>query len=399
MATPVFCCGFECGISGPHWLVTNGTFDTTIIRNGLRSGRINASASTAQLSFQDALGFGGTLIVARAYIRFTTFPTIDFPIFTASTGTSSCGIVFKSSDGKLYPGRDNAGTLTVGAAGITPILNRWYLIDIRVNVVANPWLVDCAIDGISFAQLSLAIAATNTSDVRFGRLYATGGAVTVDMYCDDILVSQTTGDYPLGGGIVNHFLPTSDGTHNVAGANDFERSATGTDITNLTTTAFQLIDDVPMKTGVPTEYINLIAPPNATDYVEVIFGAAPGINTPVVAPRSINAVIAFACSATGTNNLRVALNDNGTTNDIYNANSAISTSCLYTFKHYALAPTGGAWTVASGAGNFNNIRMRCYTNDPAPDPFLASIMIEAEFAEPKQKVVQINQSVNRSNTY
>lgn len=256
----------------------------------------------------------------------------------------------------------------------------------------NPWTTDIKVNGVSGAQATAALAAQTATAMILG----VADTCTANINVDDFILSNTPGDYPIGDGYVNHFIPTSDGTHNVAGANDFERSATGTDIINSTTTAFQLIDDVPLKSGVVSEYINLIAPPNATDYVEIVFGPASGISTPILAPRAVEVICAYASSAAGTNNLRLALNDNGTTDDVFNANGGVGTTANYARKCYALAPTGGAWTVASGAGNFNNIRLRCLTNDAAPDPWLASAMIEAEFMmPPKGQKIIIVQAVKR----
>src|SRR3990170_4548894 len=88
---------------------------------------------------------------------------------------------------------------------------------------------------------------------------------TADFFHDDIVVSNTALDYPIGAGYVNHFVPTSDGSHNVAGAADFRRGDTTTDITNATTDAYQLVDDVPLDDVTPDadDHIRIVAPPNA----------------------------------------------------------------------------------------------------------------------------------------
>ncbi len=380
MATPVWACGAECGIgsgaTGAHWSFgTAVSFSTATVRSGARSIRVSPSAQNP--SAVGTQSFGGTLGVLRYYFRAATLPSVDVFVAGLGVGSDRAGLAFKVSDGKVYAGRGASGAITFGATGVTVTTNTWFCVDIRVNVIANPWVIDARLDGVALGTFSPAVAATTIGSV------ALAGEVTAtyDHFFDDFVVSTTTGDYPFGAGNVYHFIPTSDGTHNVAGANDFERSATGTDITNATTTAFQLVDDVPLKSGVVSEYINLIAPPNATDYVELVYGPAPGVSTPTVAPRAVEAICAYASASAGTNNLRLALNDNGTTDDILNTTVGPGTTATYIRKHYATAPTGGAWIVTAGAGNFNNIRIRCLTNDAAPDPWFASAMIEAEFAE------------------
>ena len=77
-----------------------------------------------------------------------------------------------------------------------------------------------------------------------------------DVFWDDVLLSHTAADHPLGAGHANDFVPTADGTHNIAGTGDFQRTTTGTDILNATTTAYQLIDDVPLETT-PVDRINM----------------------------------------------------------------------------------------------------------------------------------------------
>jgi hypothetical protein len=226
---------------------------------------------------------------------------------------------------------------------------------------------------------------------------------TGDVYYDDVLVSHTGADYPLGPGAVGTFVPTSDGTHNVAGAADFRRTLTATDILNSTTDAYQLIDDVPLESGSSVDWINMVAPPNATDYVECIFGAAPWTQVPIRAPRAVEIVAGIHQAGTGTGNMEIRINDNGTMDTFYTATTvAGSTSVAYKRKHYATAPTGGAWTVVSGNGNFNNLRMRFGSPaavDANPDQYLDCIMIEAEFAEaapPQRPQLNINQTVKRA---
>jgi hypothetical protein len=185
--------------------------------------------------------------------------------------------------------------------------------------------------------------------------------------------------------MLNHFVPTSDGTHNIAGAADFERTLTGTDILNATTTAYQLVDDVPLESGASVDWINMVAPPNATDYVECIFGPASGISTPTAGPRAVEVIAGIHQAGTGTGNMEIRMNDNGTNNVLYTATAVAGISNVaYKRKHYGTnIANGGAWTI-SGAGNFNNLRVRFGSPaavDANPDQYFDCIMIEAEFAE------------------
>lgn len=383
MSALIFSCGAECGVSGSHSPVTftNVLYSTTTKRTGDRSYQFNPSAASTELRFNI---YNGSLsnALARVYVYFSTLPDHDFLIVgIRNTGGVGGAALLKQSDSKIYAWY---GDGSFGATGISITTGQWYRIDIRESWPgANPRTTDVQVDGVSCGQNQFNGGATTYTDLILGIGYAGSGVSTWtgNVFIDDITASETFADYPIGAGYVNHFIPTSDGTHNIAGANDFERSATGVDIINSTTTAFQLIDDVPLKSGVVAEYINLVAPPNSSNYVEVIFGPAPGISTPTVAPRHVTALVAYASATTGTNNLRLALNDNGTLSDVLNTTTAPGTTAVYANKKYQNPPSGlSGWTL-SGNGNFNNLKMRCFTNDAAPDPWWASAMLEAEFAE------------------
>ena len=349
---------------------TNAAFDTSVARNGTRSLRLNPSAAVGRI-FTKSFS-AGSVMVWRFYLRFAALPTSDTAISSFQAGAGS-GVGFKSADSSLYAfATDSAPSF--GASGIPVTTGIWYRIDVKTITSANPWLIDVQVDGVSCAQLSFSTGAVSGSSIQIG---SGGTSETFDFYVDDLLVSQTSDDYPIGPGYVNHFVPTADGTHNVAGTNDFERTLTGTDIDNTTTDSYLLVDDIPLESSL-NDWINLTAPLNATDYVENVFGPAPGINTPTTAPRSVEFLAAYHAAAVQTNNLRVAYRDSngGTQDDVLNATVG-SETILYIRKQYTTIPGGGAWTVTA----FNNSRAQCYSSDANPDPRLDGYMIEAEWAE------------------
>lgn len=398
MATIVTGCGFECGCgafnNSTHLRpqATSAGYSTSIVRSGLRAGRINPSAT---FSYFNVSPTASRIWIYRIYVYFATFPDATCSILTDGDKE---GAWFNSADNKIYAGWRDVTTPTLGTTGVTVTTGRWYKIDVKVLRPSASHTVDVKVDGNDCSQIAFTSVDASINEIVVGSDVIN---ITCDIYFDDFVASNTEADFPIRPSYFNVFLPTADGAHNVAGANDFERSATGVDITNATTDAFQLINDLPIKTGTPTEYINMIAPPNATDYVEVIFGPAAGVNTPTAAPIGIEAIVAHASTATGTNNIRAAVNDNGTLDDIANGAYHIGTAVTaYHSKYYVDPPSAASlWTLTSGNGNFNNIRMRFFTSDAAPDPWIASAMIEAEFAEVPQKIVNINQAVKRAAYY
>jgi hypothetical protein len=286
-----------------------------------------------------------------------------------------------------------------GASGASVTTDTWYLSDVKVDTTGD--LVSVAIDGVTLGTIATAGGVPNSVDLG---VLTTG--VTADVYFDDCIVSNTGADYPIGAGFVAHFVPTADGTHNIAGAADFRRGDTSTDILNATTTAYQLVDDVPLDDTTPDadDHIRIVAPANPNDYVELVFGPAPGISTPTRAPRAVEVICEVFAAGTGLSDEQIGLNDNGTTPNVYDGIGLAGViTGAYKRKHFAEAPTGGAWVVGGlGNGDFNDIRLRYgYATDANPDKSLMCAMIEAEFpmTPPRSKGLHINQSVNRAGSW
>lgn len=394
MATPIFTCGFECGqlgTVGQHWEIGGGTptFSTTTVRSGARSLRFNPSAATAFVTSPTGTGWsvfagGSSPKVFRFYVRFTTLPDASTVIWNTSDvgggGDNTTGVYFNQTDSKIYA--RYAGSS--GASGVTVGTGVWYLIDYKQD-----WLngtCDVSVDTTECGQASGAADSGTVWLVQAGPM----SAVTTDMFIDDVLVSETGADYPLGAGYVNHFVPTSDGTHNVAGANDFERGTTGTDITNATTDAYLLVDEVPLDDTTPDadDFINMVAPPNATDYVELVFGAAPGVSVPAIGPRTVEVIAAIHQAGTTTGWMNVRINDNGTTGAVYNAVAVAGTTTItYKRANFADPPSAAsAWNAAGDGGNgdFLDLRVQFGSSglvDANPDQYLDAIMVEAEFEQ------------------
>ena len=376
MATPIFCCGFECGVASASAASTHipttssaGSFSTTTVRTGLRSRRLNPSAVTSE-ELAPSLGIP-TVAVGRIYFYIATNPTANALIFGGRTASIRYGgIGFQSSDSTWRAVALDGTTYTFGATGLTLATATWHYADIRLNVAANPWVVDVTFNGTNSDTVSPAIAATTVATIARGD----PNSKTFDIYFDDLIASVTSADYPIGAGKVLSYIPNADGTHNIAGANDFERTLTGTDITNATTTAYQLIDDRPLESAAG-DFINGIAPPNATDYVEWLYEDSVEAN----APRTVEAIFGHHdAGGAGTNNFTVTLrrNDTGATSNIFTGTTNVGATLTWKRAHFATAPGGAAWTTAI----FNDLRSRFLVTDASPDPYIDGIMLEAEFS-------------------
>ncbi len=397
MATPVFCCGFECGVDTAHWTLSGlASFDTSLKRNGARSLRINPSASVAYA--QATISGSPNILVIKFYVYFTSFPTTQADVLNVVYVGGNSGVAY-FTDNSLRTVKSGTST----GSGVVITTGQWYRVDYRMDISSNPQLQDLQVDGVAATQQSNAVAGSTISTMTFCN---TAGSETMDMYIDDVIYSHTLGDYPLGAGKVEHFVPTADGTHNIAGGGDFQRGNTAVDILNATTTAFQLVDDVPLPSGAvdQADCWRGVAPANAaTDYVEGLFGPASGISTPVNAPRAVEVILAHHQIATTVGQMVVRLNDNGTTDNVFDTGAAAGvTTYRYARKHYAAGPAG-AWVIGGGGnGDFTDLRCRFLAPDANPDQCLDAIMIEAEFAEiasTPNKIIQVKQAVNRAAAY
>src|SRR3989337_1754775 len=198
MTTPVLCCGLECGVfGGGHWNVgSNTAFNTSIVRSGTRSIRINPTADIGNTTGTSIVT--SNPVVWRFYIRFASFPTTDCMLsYEGIGGGGNCGVAFKNSDSSIYAG-NNLATPAFGSSGVIVSIGIWYRIDVKVDPTANPRLTDVQVNGVACGQNSLSLAAGNLAHVCFG----SGGGVnrTYDIYIDDFIRSNTGGDYPIGDG-------------------------------------------------------------------------------------------------------------------------------------------------------------------------------------------------------
>ena len=316
--------------------------------------------------------------VLRSYVRFTALPTLTSDVLSM-VNASGPGAYFNATDSKLYAGYFSV-TAQLGATGIAVTTGVWYRVDVRVNASANPWTIDVQVDGEAAGQKTNPVAAALMNTLRLGTAQE---APTADIFYDDIVASNTAADYPLGAGQGWCGVPTADGTHNVAGAADFRRGDTTTDITNATTDAYLLVDEVPLDDVTPdtNDHIRINAPPNAAEYVELVFGPAPGFAAITGTINGVEAIGEVFAAGTGLSDELFQLNDNGTVNTIYDGRGLAGvTTGTYKRKFYATAPsTGVAWTAAL----VNALRLRYgFATDANPDKSLMCAMLEVDHVPP-----------------
>lgn len=236
--TPVYLNGFETGaVSAAGSGTATGSFDTltggahlSVVSGAPRTGGYSLKAEKSAATAASALytiPAPGTAVTTRVAVR------LDTP----STGAEDALVDLKDSTGSSFQFGVNwnrkrffvdhgAGVARQYSTGIVEY-GRWYVIDLRATAaVANDWRGDWAIDGAP-QQTSVYTATASTANqvsvaVGLPSASTNGGRV----YFDDLVVSKTAGDYPLGFGRILGLRPNATGAHSLA-VGQLERGQAG----------------------------------------------------------------------------------------------------------------------------------------------------------------------------
>ena len=369
MASPVWIEGFEHGVlsvsgAGIVNSLTNApTIDSSIRRTGNYSCRFYKTVAAA-CYFTKTISGSPTYLVERIYVYFTTLPSAQTPLlmFTPVAGqflrldyysaTQKLGVNF----GALAP--QYGPTITTG---------QWYQIDIRCYCGGATHTIDWAVDEVDQTQATYDQAASTFNGIRTGNT----AVVTLDAYVDDIVVSATSGDYPLGAGGVVGLSPNAAGTSN-PGTGVIQDNAS-VDINDSTNPANVELDDVPISTN--TDYIKQVAT-GTGNYAEVGFA---DISESTI--QGAQAFLSYMSSATAANEGGCIIRDsdgqettvwgNPTTRADYSESSMF-------YKSAIIAVPSGGWTQA----HVNALKSRIgYSNDISPVPYWENLMIQVAYAE------------------
>jgi len=367
MATLIFCCGAECGIVGvggattlpKHWDVATGTAPTILTTNqrppGLRCYQFATSAATGFLTHNIVAGNRTTVL--RLAVRTSVRPGVTTTLVNF-TGPASVPGLRISSAGVLI-----AKISTTEQTGPTLALNTWAVVELKAVTSGTTTTLDWYVDGVAQTQVTLAgQTAADMTALQVGVVTSS----TMTLQVDDIALSVTAGDWPLGMGCILGYSPNVDGAHSFT-ANDFKYNNTTTFLytaTDINT----YVDEVPLTSISDFISQNVV---NAVGYVQV--GFANLVDGGVI--KGVEVVSAMHASATGANTCTLKLNDGTTLSDVYALGDFSNTAITYHSKHYPLNPTGGAWS----SGIFDALLARWgYATDVVGIPFLDAIMLEVD---------------------
>ena len=166
--------------------------------------RVRTTTSIASYVGYTIPGSPGVL-AGRVDVYFNAWPAGLDAVLQITNGADSAYILIDPSTQKLAA--DCAGNVGTYSAALS--LTTKYRIDFKFNSSANPWTLDFSINGVAQAQATAAQAASAITTFFINNVPF---AVTRDLYFDNLILSVTAGDYPIGAGIGVGLCPAGAGT-------------------------------------------------------------------------------------------------------------------------------------------------------------------------------------------
>jgi len=394
MSTPVFICGAECGIAvvgtvsagTEHWSSVNGA-GLTVVTSGpspmrstrcFRGLRSAATGGGLQHTFATAVGSPATL-VARFYVYFATLPSVDATLFEGLLGTNTSGVVFDQSDSTLRAFAVSP-TLGRGASGIAVTTGAWYRVDVKL-VTGATQTADIQVDGSAAAQATRSGTAGTAVSAAIEVNSVSGAAFTADAYIDDVIMSGTSADYPIGAGTVDGLYPNADGTHGGTWASGvFAKGAAGATAAARTDTDIWQSLNQPLTTTIGKRVTDVTGTAT-TDYVEFALDDTPSdLPSSGAVVNGVQLVVAGHSASTTASNTTISLRVDspgsaGTTTPISLDLSEATITFPIAVQTQNMASV--MWTKA----DLDNIKIRFSSTDSNPDVYLNGVCLEVDYVQ------------------
>lgn len=269
MPTLVYVEGWEHGVysvnGGGIANTTHGTAPTVQSaekRTGTYALKSTAAAGTSD--YIKNLAASAYYLVGRFYFKVVSgqWPTSQSCILYANVSPYMC-IFLTDGDVEKKIGIGYGSTLLQKSGVITEDV--WHQVDFKIDGHASPWTIDAKVDGVALTQGTYASAAALIPGFDIGLYHSTTGTV----YFDDLVLSQTPGDYPIGPGGVEGLYPSGAGVSNPTPS-----------VTNIQDNGSVTVDDGSNPANVELDEVPL---GSGTDYIKQVGGTS-----------SIYAAVAFA---------------------------------------------------------------------------------------------------------
>lgn len=362
--TAIFVTGFERGPTTASW----GTFntgstaggsiatETTPRRNGGYALKV-AKTSTGTVYGERTVGTGKTHVVARFGVYLDSLPTAtvsELASFTAAAGSPvKLGYNAVSQTLELAfganPPTPSSTTITAGS---------WTLVEVKVDFSVNPRAADWRINGSAQLPISSAEATSTAAAWRAGSVVS--GDLFTARY-DDVVLSTTAADYPIGDGATRLLLPSGMGTS--VGSANFQND----DSTAINATSYERLDEIPMTST--TDFVKQVTA-SSTSYLEVQMGDS----VTGSCFNGVQAVTTTHASGTGANVGKSSV-FSGTTESIVFSGDMGGTALDYRWA--VVTPSSTPWTKSQIDALVFRIG---YSSDVAPVPYWDAVVLEYDIA-------------------
>jgi hypothetical protein len=358
--------GFESGrIFGGHASTislgantANVTADTATVRNGSYSMKVNANGVSTHAARLFNTATSGAAF--RFAVLLPSLPGADVELARLGAAPGSTALLFgyKASTQK-FTLQFTGGTVAESSAAVTA--GQWSVVDMRLDQSTTTWTGDWRVNQVAQTQRTVA----GTAGTSLYAMYlGTTLAQTFTAYYDDVALSHTAADYPLGNGKVLILKPASMGTN--SGATNFQHE----DGTAVGASTYLRLDDVPISGS--TDYVKQVTA-SATSYLELKFEQATDTCIRLVQGIEMNNM----GSSNQTNLGKTSIFDGATERVVYSGSMVANVANVEYLHVAAVPPTGTQWTKTE----LNNLVMRIgYSTDVSPLLRWDALLIEYEVA-------------------
>lgn len=369
--------GFEAGqlhMNGTTYLpvaISNGSIGVSDVwpRNGRFAAKVTNDGGNGASSTAIAWPHSGAFGVMRASIRLQDPPTTGgtrelMEMSSTAATTINCEIGYDPATMQL---RVNIGA-TKSATGPIIERGRWYEID---------WSCDASGSGTYSSTLNWAVDGVRQTPlvggdqdiIGFTQLSVgntRGGDSAYTAEFDDVAISQTIADYPIGPSAIDALLPTQIGTH--SSPTNFEASINGgaswtalTDTPGMFPGSAAYLDDAPVE-FTPGTSGKLVRQTAAGGYLEYDL-ANPSRTIPPIAVRGIG--VHSAPTASTTQNATLTAFDGAAVTPLYTGDPGDPAHSLWAFQGIMnTKPSGGPWTTQ----HIDDLRLRLSSTNAGTAP-------------------------------
>ena len=371
MPTITFATGFELNwtsvagglpaASEALWEAVGGTKTITTgnFRNGASSLHLGAASGANYVSIQ--LGAGQTVVVGSIYVKWGSASygeqVLAFSLYEGSGGV----VIGQNADGNWFA---NVCTGTVSDTEGPACTTDWTRIDFRADVSnSSVWQLAWQVDGVTqTTNTRSSPGSTGSMDhFRFGDVL--GPTTSWESWLDDVVLSYTSGDYPLGEYQVERFgTGSADGTH--SNQSNFQDESN---------TAISAGNPAYPSLSITNVTLWVHQDGNGTgDYIEIPFGDS-SVGTD---PDAVTIHYRLGSEGNPSNDAQLRIREGGSETTLFSGDSSDTGTDNVFWKTLATKPSGGAWT--ESAWNSTVYRWG-YSSDANPDPIIYGVLAEVAY--------------------